>query len=63
MDFRGPDIEDFVCHILNHEDQGIMAIIRVLPGPGAVSHTLKLRDRPPKATRNNAPVLVSSLPG
>jgi FtsP/CotA-like multicopper oxidase with cupredoxin domain len=35
MDFRGPDIGDFVyhCHILNHEDQGMMAIIRVLP-PG-----------------------------
>ncbi len=37
MDFRGPDIGDFVyhCHILNHEDQGMMAIIRVLPGPSA----------------------------
>ncbi|MBV8731354.1 MAG: multicopper oxidase domain-containing protein [Acidobacteriia bacterium] len=33
MDFRGPDIGDFVyhCHILNHEDQGMMAIIRVNP--------------------------------
>ena len=33
MDFRGPDVGDFVyhCHILNHEDQGMMAIIRVLP--------------------------------
>jgi FtsP/CotA-like multicopper oxidase with cupredoxin domain len=33
MDFRGADIGDFVyhCHILNHEDQGMMAIIRVLP--------------------------------
>ena len=32
MDFRGNDIGDFVyhCHILNHEDQGMMAIIRVL---------------------------------
>ena len=36
MDFRGPDIGDFVyhCHILNHEDQGMMAIIRVLPASG-----------------------------
>jgi FtsP/CotA-like multicopper oxidase with cupredoxin domain len=35
MDFRGADIGDFVyhCHILNHEDQGMMAIIRVLPAP------------------------------
>jgi FtsP/CotA-like multicopper oxidase with cupredoxin domain len=33
IDFRGPDVGDFVyhCHILNHEDQGMMAIIRVLP--------------------------------
>jgi len=33
MDFRGPDVGDFVfhCHILNHEDRGMMAIIRVLP--------------------------------
>jgi FtsP/CotA-like multicopper oxidase with cupredoxin domain len=33
MDFRGPDIGDFVyhCHILGHEDNGMMAIIRVNP--------------------------------
>jgi FtsP/CotA-like multicopper oxidase with cupredoxin domain len=33
MDFRGMDIGDFVyhCHILGHEDAGMMAIIRVLP--------------------------------
>lgn len=33
MDFRGADIGDFVyhCHILEHEDGGMMAIIRVLP--------------------------------
>ena len=33
MDFRGPTIGDFVyhCHILDHEDNGMMAIIRVLP--------------------------------
>jgi FtsP/CotA-like multicopper oxidase with cupredoxin domain len=31
MDFRGPDIGDFVyhCHILAHEDGGMMAIVRV----------------------------------
>lgn len=31
MDFRGPDIGDFVfhCHILGHEDRGMMAIERV----------------------------------
>jgi FtsP/CotA-like multicopper oxidase with cupredoxin domain len=31
MDFRGPDVGDFVyhCHILGHEDLGMMAIIRV----------------------------------
>ena len=33
MDFRGPYVGDFVyhCHILEHEDKGMMAIIRVLP--------------------------------
>jgi FtsP/CotA-like multicopper oxidase with cupredoxin domain len=33
MDFRGPDIGDFVfhCHILGHEDRGMMAIERVVP--------------------------------
>jgi FtsP/CotA-like multicopper oxidase with cupredoxin domain len=47
MDFRGPDIGDFVyhCHILNHEDQGMMAIIRVLPGTGATIKRLKAHGR------------------
>jgi FtsP/CotA-like multicopper oxidase with cupredoxin domain len=33
LDFRGPTTGDFVyhCHILDHEDMGMMAIIRVLP--------------------------------
>jgi FtsP/CotA-like multicopper oxidase with cupredoxin domain len=33
MDFRGPTVGDFVyhCHILDHEDNGMMAVIRVLP--------------------------------
>jgi FtsP/CotA-like multicopper oxidase with cupredoxin domain len=33
MDFRGDVVGDFVyhCHILGHEDAGMMAIIRVLP--------------------------------
>ncbi len=33
LDFRGKDVGDFVyhCHILDHEDGGMMAIIRVLP--------------------------------
>src|SRR5437588_4019310 len=32
MDFRGPDVGDFVfhCHILGHEDRGMMAIERVV---------------------------------
>jgi FtsP/CotA-like multicopper oxidase with cupredoxin domain len=35
MDFRGVDIGTFVyhCHILNHEDLGMMAIIQVNPKP------------------------------
>jgi FtsP/CotA-like multicopper oxidase with cupredoxin domain len=36
IDFRGPDVGDFVfhCHILNHEDLGMMNIIQVV-GPNA----------------------------
>ena len=43
LDFRGPDIGDFVyhCHILEHEDNGMMAIIRVTPGTGAKSPQVK----------------------
>jgi FtsP/CotA-like multicopper oxidase with cupredoxin domain len=35
MDFRGPVVGDFVyhCHILEHEDGGMMATIRVNPAP------------------------------
>ena len=35
MDFRGQTVGDFVyhCHILEHEDNGMMAIIRVKPSP------------------------------
>ncbi len=35
MDFRSPTVGDFVyhCHILEHEDAGMMAIIRVKPKP------------------------------
>jgi FtsP/CotA-like multicopper oxidase with cupredoxin domain len=38
MDFEGMDIGDFVyhCHILSHEDLGMMAIIRVEPPIGGV---------------------------
>ena len=33
MDFRGPLTGDFLyhCHILDHEDNGMMAVLRVLP--------------------------------
>jgi FtsP/CotA-like multicopper oxidase with cupredoxin domain len=39
IDFRGPDIGIFVfhCHILNHEDLGMMNIIQVVPAPGSTS--------------------------
>jgi FtsP/CotA-like multicopper oxidase with cupredoxin domain len=39
IDFRGPDIGTFVfhCHILNHEDLGMMNIIQVVPAPNTVA--------------------------
>jgi FtsP/CotA-like multicopper oxidase with cupredoxin domain len=53
MDFRGPDVGDFVyhCHILDHEDAGMMAIIRVLPKTGAS------KSKPSKSAvaRNDSP--------
>lgn len=43
MDFRGAVVGDFVyhCHILDHEDGGMMAIIRVLPKGEVQTNTLK----------------------
>jgi FtsP/CotA-like multicopper oxidase with cupredoxin domain len=62
LDFRGQDIGDFVyhCHILNHEDQGMMAIIRVLPGPAA-KEIPKPRDVPGTIPRCESGVLKVSL--
>jgi FtsP/CotA-like multicopper oxidase with cupredoxin domain len=56
MDFRGPDIGDFVyhCHILDHEDGGMMAIIRVLPQDnGSASRSSKPKG-PVEASRGAA---------
>jgi FtsP/CotA-like multicopper oxidase with cupredoxin domain len=41
LDFRGTDIGDFVfhCHILGHEDLGMMAIERVCPSSGCTTTT------------------------
>ncbi|HEV3109943.1 MAG TPA: multicopper oxidase domain-containing protein [Candidatus Binataceae bacterium] len=60
MDFRGPDIGDFVyhCHILNHEDQGMMAIIRVLPGTGAKIKRLKVHGRNTDLSRRGVSKVV-----
>jgi len=62
MDFRGPDIGDFVyhCHILNHEDQGRMAIVRVLPGPAAKTHPAKGKGSPAKAAKREAGLKVAA---
>jgi FtsP/CotA-like multicopper oxidase with cupredoxin domain len=53
MDFRGPDIGDFVfhCHILGHEDLGMMNIIKVV-APGTTG----------KNQRPNAPVVAGDNP-
>ena len=43
LDFRGKDIGDFVfhCHILSHEDLGMMNIIQVIPPGSAAASTPK----------------------
>jgi FtsP/CotA-like multicopper oxidase with cupredoxin domain len=59
MDFRGPDIGDFVyhCHILGHEDNGMMAIIRVLPAASS-----KQSAPTPKATASSRASESTSAP-
>ncbi|HWA04546.1 MAG TPA: multicopper oxidase domain-containing protein [Rhizomicrobium sp.] len=54
LDFRGPTVGDFVyhCHILDHEDAGMMAIIRVLPRGTPAS--------PPRAASAAAPVRLAA---
>ena len=56
MDFRGPDIGDFVyhCHILDHEDGGMMAIIRVLPRDNGSSSKSSKPKGPMEASRGGA---------
>jgi hypothetical protein len=43
LDFRGQTVGDFVyhCHILEHEDGGMMSIIRVLPQGTSASAMFK----------------------
>ena len=57
MDFRGNVSGDFVyhCHILQHEDAGMMAIIRVLP---ASSKTAKAVDRHEPKRKSDAAALL-----
>src|SRR5712664_2462741 len=55
LDFRGKDIGDFVfhCHILSHEDLGMMNIIRVIPPASAAASTPKrvIAVKPHSSTR------------
>ncbi len=52
IDFRGNDIGDFVfhCHILGHEDLGMMNIIRVQASTAANSGNAAKPDRPAKTS-------------
>ena len=61
MDFRGPDIGDFVyhCHILGHEDNGMMAIIRVQPPTSSSTSTTATTAA---ATTSSATTSSSSQP-
>jgi FtsP/CotA-like multicopper oxidase with cupredoxin domain len=61
LDFRGRDIGDFVyhCHILEHEDNGMMAIIRVLPKGSAAAATPLAHKR--RSLASNKPLKVATL--
>jgi FtsP/CotA-like multicopper oxidase with cupredoxin domain len=78
VDFRGPDIGSFVfhCHILGHEDLGMMNIIQVVPSPAAhnipiSAHPAIAEDILPIPAKSPAssemlmpmPVVASSKPG
>jgi FtsP/CotA-like multicopper oxidase with cupredoxin domain len=60
VDFRGQDIGSFVfhCHILGHEDLGMMNIIQVVPAPAAWNNT---QTKTP-AVAENAPAVRSKSP-
>jgi FtsP/CotA-like multicopper oxidase with cupredoxin domain len=59
VDFRGPDIGDFVyhCHILGHEDNGMMAIVRVLP-----ANNSKQSNTTPRTTAASQPADAATMP-
>jgi FtsP/CotA-like multicopper oxidase with cupredoxin domain len=76
VDFRGPDIGSFVfhCHILGHEDLGMMNIIQVVPQPAAWNKSptpAVAKDAAPAPAKSPAgntmlmpmPVTASSKPG
>jgi FtsP/CotA-like multicopper oxidase with cupredoxin domain len=56
VDFRGQDIGTFVfhCHILGHEDLGMMNIIQVVPAPAAWNKTTQAK--PTAVAENAAPI-------
>ena len=66
IDFRGNDIGDFVfhCHILNHEDLGMMNIIRVVrPNTsenGTASKKAIASAKKPGSTKPPAALLAST---
>ena len=59
VDFRGQDIGSFVfhCHILNHEDQGMMNIIQVVPASAAQNIPLAA---PPAVAQDAVPLPAKS---
>jgi FtsP/CotA-like multicopper oxidase with cupredoxin domain len=66
LDFRGPDIGDFVfhCHILNHEDLGMMNIIRVVaPSNGWNANQTRLTGTGDDASAASAKSSVSNVKG
>lgn len=59
VDFRGQDIGSFVfhCHILGHEDLGMMNIIQVVPAPAAQNIPISAH---PAIAEDAAPVRAKS---
>jgi FtsP/CotA-like multicopper oxidase with cupredoxin domain len=64
IDFRGHDIGDFVfhCHILNHEDLGMMNIIRVVPPTKSANTSARRKTTASAKTGGGSPKRSSLLP-
>lgn len=63
IDFRGHDVGDFVfhCHILNHEDLGMMNIIRVQQASASTNPASSIKTNVSAQTANPLPTATTAM--